>query len=104
MMVWLEFCVEIQKVDLSGSMIQQSEKDKEAESDSDDDDDDLSSDSDDSDSFVHIPMPQCYQYNLVRGNILDDSYKNESPYLLNHCLAWSLEIKLLILSQPLYNW
>jgi hypothetical protein len=67
MMMCFGFCVEIQKVDLSGSLIQQSEKDREAESDSDDDDD-LSSDSDDSDSFVHIPMPKCYQYNLVQGN------------------------------------
>jgi hypothetical protein len=76
MTICFGFCVEIQKVDLSGSQIQQAEKDREAESDSDDDDD-LSSDSDDSDSFVHIPMPKCYQYNLVQGKIPDHSYKHE---------------------------
>lgn len=66
-MLSVGFCAEIQKVDMSGSQIQQPEKDREYESDSDDDDD-LSSDSDDSDSFVHIPMPKCYQYNVAPGN------------------------------------
>jgi hypothetical protein len=86
------FCVEIQKVDLSGSQIQQAEKDREAESDSDDDDD-LSSDSDDSDSFVHIPMPKCYQYNLVQGKMPDHSYKHEISLIFAE--SWSSDTSFL---------
>ncbi|CAB3360594.1 Hypothetical predicted protein [Cloeon dipterum] len=62
------FIKEIREADLTGSITKDRDQEEyESGHDDDDeevDDDDTSSDSDDSDSFVHIPMPQCYQYKL----------------------------------------